>query len=315
MVLAGGSESMSNYPILFKKKAREWFLKMMKTKSLKDRLLLLLKWRPSFFLPDIPQIADPLCGLTMGQTAEVLAREFHINREEQDRFALMSHERAGRAIQRGFFKEEIVPIPTRKGMQDQDEGPRLQQTIEELRKLKPSFEKLNGTVTAGSSSQITDGACMLLLCRESTAKKRGWTPLGYINDYAYTAHEPRRMGLGPAYAIHKLLKKTGLSLSAIDLFEINEAFAVQVLAVRKALASASFAKEKLGQDGAVGEIPLEKLNVNGGAIALGHPLGASGARITFTLLHELKKRGLKKGIASLCVGGGQGEALLVEVHS
>lgn len=316
IVIVGGTESMSNFPVLFKNKMRDFLMRFNKAKGWKQKLAALFGFRPSLLVPQVPEIADPLCGLNMGQTAEVLAREFKVSRAEQDKFALMSQERSMKAIKDGKFADEIVPIPLPPKyatMQAVDDGPRDNQTLEALNKLKPVFDKITGTVTAGNSSQVTDGAVALLVMRESKAKELGLKPLGYVTDYSYAACDPSRMGLGPVYAISKLLDKTGMRLSDFDLIEINEAFAGQVLAVVKAAASPEFAKKELGRDQPLGEISLDKLNVNGGAVALGHPVGASGARLVLTLLRELKRRNLKKGLATLCVGGGQGEAVKVEI--
>lgn len=316
VIVAGGTESMSGFPILFGKKMKEFLVRLNKAKTWKEKFQTLLSFRPNFMKPEIPEISDPICGLIMGQTAENLVRDFKISRKEQDEFSLASQERALKATQSGRLAEEIVPVPippSYQKMQAMDEGPR-QTTLDGLKKLKPAFEKVTGTVTAGNSSQVTDGAAALLLMRESKAKELGLKPLGYLTDYSTAALDPSRMGLGPSYAIAKLLKKTGKKLSDIDLFEINEAFAAQVLACIKALNSPEFCKKELGLDGPVGEIDRNKLNVNGGAIALGHPVGASGARLVLTLLKELKHRNQNAGIASLCVGGGQGEAVLVEVN-
>ena len=317
IVVAGGAESMTNFPVLIKKRYKTFIQRLSKSKSWKEKLAILMTFRPNFLIPEIPEIADPLCGLSMGQTAELVARDFKISREEQDQFALMSQLRAERAINSGIFAQEIVPIPlppAYKTVQTQDEGPRAKQTYEALAKLKPSFDSLTGTVTAGNSSQITDGAAAVLLMKESAAKERGIKPLGYIRSYAATGLMPSRMGLGPAYAIAKILKQENMKLSDFDLIEINEAFAAQVLAVIKACASAEFARKELGSDKVVGDINLEKLNVNGGAIALGHPLGASGTRLVLTLLKELDRRKKNLGLASLCIGGGQGEAMILEVN-
>ncbi len=316
VIIAGGTESMSGFPVLFRKKMKDFLLRLNKAKTWKQRLGILLGFRPSFLVPEVPELADPLCGLNMGQTAENLARDFKISREEQDRFSLMSQQRAYQAAQDGKLAEEIVPIPYPPGYQAfqlNDDGPRANQTFEALAALKPAFEKITGTVTAGNSSQVTDGAAALLLMKESKAKALGLKPIGYLVEYSYAALDPSRMGLGPFYAIAKLLDKTGRKLSDIDLIEINEAFAAQVLAVVKALASPEFTRKTLGKDQPVGEIDLNKLNVNGGAVALGHPLGASGARLILTLLKELKRRQKNVGVASLCVGGGQGQAVLLEV--
>lgn len=313
--VVGGAESMTHFPLLFRKQMREWLLKVSKARSFGAKLKLLGSFRPSFLAPEMPKIADPLVGLTMGQTAEVLSREFHVTREEQDEFALASQKRASKARKDKIFSEEIVPIPLAPKfakIQEEDDGPRSDQTLKGLQKLRPVFDKLTGSVTAGTSSQITDGAAALLIMKESRAKELGLKPIGYLLEDAVAGVEPERMGLGPAFATSKLLLKTGKSLEEFDLIEINEAFAAQVLSVVKALASDDFAKKELKRDKACGLIDKEKLNVNGGAIALGHPLGASGARLVLTLIKELNRTGKKFGLATLCVGGGQGQAIAVE---
>jgi acetyl-CoA acetyltransferase family protein len=249
----------------------------------------------------------------MGQTAEVLAKEFAITRAEQDQFAFASHQRAVGAWKRGFFADEVVPVPADVAggtVVAMDTGPRPNQSLEALAKLKPIFDRENGSVTPGNSCQITDGAAAMVLTPAD--KLAGRRPLGYIRDYALAGCDPRRMGLGPVFAIHKLLRKNGLALAGFELIEINEAFAAQVLACKKAMASDEFARRELRDDSAVGELDLERLNVNGGAIALGHPVGASGTRLIITLLRALRERGLKRGLAALCVGGGQGAAVWVE---
>jgi len=315
IVIAGGTESMSNFPVLVNKKYKEFLIALSKAKDFKQKFSILLSFRPSFFAPEMPEIADPLCGLSMGQTAENLSKDFYITRKEQDEYAFLSQQRAAKAIQDGLFAQETIPVPIppkNEKMQVADEGPRAT-TLEGLSKLKPAFEKYAGTVTAGNSSQTTDGAAALMLMRESEAKRRGFTPLGYIRDYAYAGLSPDRMGLGPAFATAKLLKQTGLKLADFDLIEINEAFAAQVIAVKRAFESKAYSEKHLGFSEPVGTLDLEKVNVNGGAIALGHPLGASGARLVLTLLKELNRRKKNLGLATLCIGGGQGGALAVEV--
>ena len=316
VIIAGGTESMSNTPVVINNKFKDFLQRLIKAKGWKQKLKAIFSFRPKYLVPQMPELTDPLCGLNMGQTAEILSREFKVTRKEQDEFALMSQQRANKAIQSGVLDQEIAPIPIPPGygaMQTRDDGPRADTTIEALSKLKPSFDSATGTITAGNASQITDGAAAVLLMSESKAKELGLTPLGYIRDYTYAGLQPKRMGLGPVFAVSKLLKKTGLQLSDFDLVEINEAFAAQVLAVKKAMASEEFARKELNRDKAVGELDLNKVNVNGGAIALGHPLGASGTRLVLTLLNELRRRNLNRGLATLCVGGGQGEAIVVEV--
>jgi len=257
-------------------------------------------------------LTDLVCGLNMGQTAEVLAREFRIPREQQDAYALQSHQRAVAARER--LREEIVPVftaPKYEAVRD-DVGPREGQTIEALAKLRPYFDRRNGTVTVGNACQVTDGAVALLIGDEATAQAWPSAPLGRIRSFAFAGLAPSRMGLGPVFAAAKALERAGLALADVDLFEINEAFAAQVLACLAAAKSDAFARDELGRDRALGEFPIDRLNVNGGAIALGHPVGASGARLLLTLLHEMRRRGVRRGLASLCVGGGQGAAFVLE---
>jgi acetyl-CoA acetyltransferase family protein len=316
--LAIGTESMSNIPLVYGRKMTKLFMNLRKTKTKLQALKVWMGFRPADITPIVGLevgLSDPICGLNMGQTAEILAREFHATRRDQDEFSLMSHQRAAKAQLEGRLAEEIVPVPVPPGyaaMQLSDEGPRPNQDMEALAKLRPYFDKVAGTVTAGNASQITDGACAVLVMSESNARARGITPLGYVKDYAYAALEGRRMGLGPVFAADKLLKRTGLAMADFELIEINEAFAAQVIACERAFASAEFAKANFGRDAAIGAIDRAKLNVNGGAIALGHPVGATGTRLIITLLRELKRRGLRRGLASLCVGGGQGAAFALE---
>ena len=327
VVIAGGTESMSNVPLLWDARMKELLLDLSRQKSLIGKLRVLTRLRPSMLRP-IPALQlgliDPTCGLNMGQTAELLVKDFGISREEQDQFALLSHQRATATWERCFYKGEVAPVslasapsggresPGSVSEVTRDSGPRANQTMEALAKLKPLFEPASGSVTAGNSCPITDGACALLLLPPGRASGLGVAPLGFIRDYAVAGCEPRRMGLGPVHATHKLLTRHGLRLSDFDLFEINEAFAAQVIACQRAFASDTFAEEHFGRTKALGEIPLEKLNVNGGAIALGHPVGTTGTRLVLTLLRALKEQGLQRGLATLCIGGGQGMAMWVE---
>jgi len=316
VILCGGAESMSNVPILFGEKMVNIFMKLQKAKTPGAQFGVLKKFRPSFLAPVIPGLTDPLCNLSMGQTAEVLSREFAVTREEQDEFAVLSHNRAEAAIKGGKFDSEIVPVPTPpkyETMAEKDDGVREGQSMADCAKLRPVFDRVAGSVTAGNSSQITDGAAMMLLMTESKAKELGLTPSGYLVDYAYAGLEPNRMGMGPVYATAKLVKKMGVKVDHFDLVEMNEAFAAQVIANEKAFACEEFGKNALGLDGALGAIDRDILNVNGGAIALGHPVGATGARLVMTLLRELAQREKKHALATLCIGGGQGAALALEV--
>ena len=314
--LTGGTESMSNIPFFLSKEYQEILTEISRAKTLPVKLQGFAKIRPHHFL--VPKIGlqlgltDPVCGLNMGQTAEVLAKEFGITRREQDEFSLASHQKA--IASRAILREEIVPVipgPKYKEAVVDDNGPREGQTIEALAKLKPFFEKGTGTVTAGNSSQITDGACAILVVSESRAKQLGMKPLGYIRSFAFAGVEPNRMGIGPAHAIPMALKKAGMKLSDMQAIEINEAFAAQVIACQRALASEKFAKE-FGYEGYTGTIDHEQLNVHGGAIALGHPVGTTGARLILTMLKHLNRANLNTGIISLCIGGGQGAAMVLE---
>lgn len=316
VVIAGGTESMSNIPLIFGKELTKILTRLNKAKSIIEKIKLFSRIRPKYFKP-VPGIVlgltDPVCGLNMGKTAEVLAKEFGIPRKEQDEFALMSHKRA--VAGRMKLREEITPIvvpPKFDIVVEDDNGPRENQTIEALSKLKPYFDRYTGTVTVGNACQVTDGACALLVMDEEKAKAMGYEPLGYIRAYSYVGVEPHKMGLGPAYAIPSALKKTDLTLKDIDLIEINEAFAVQVIACLRLLASKKFAEENLSASEAIGEIDMNKLNVNGGAVALGHPVGTTGTRLVLTMLKEMKRRNAKFGLVSLCVGGGQGGAIILE---
>jgi acetyl-CoA acetyltransferase family protein len=256
---------------------------------------------------------DPLIDMTMGQTAEILVRDFGISRQEQDEFALRSHQRAVAA--KAKLAEEILPIliaDNGKGTAvTEDIGPREDAKLESLLKLKPAFDKEFGSVTAGNASPITDGAAVVLVMEAELAKSMGLEPLGYIRSFAYAGLEAQRMGLGPSYATPKALDLGKAKFSDLELYEFNEAFAAQVIANERAFASKDFAT-KLGLKAPIGEIDRERLNVNGGAIALGHPLGASGARLVLTLLKEMGRRDLSMGLASLCIGGGQGAAFILE---
>jgi acetyl-CoA acetyltransferase family protein len=315
LVLAGGMENMSQIPLMYAPTYADWLEGLMRAKSLPQRLGALSRLRPAMFKPRIAIVeglTDYTCGLNMGQTAENLVREFRITRERQDAFALESHRRAVAA--RAKLREEIVPVyalPDFGAVQD-DIGPREGQTLEALAKLKPYFDRKNGTVTVGNSCQVTDGAVALLVGDEQTAKSWPTPPLGRIRSFAFSGLAPSRMGLGPVFAIADALRRAGLEAADIQRWEINEAFAAQVLACLDAARSDAFARAELGRDRALGEIPLERLNVNGGAIALGHPVGASGARLLLTLLMEMKREGLQRGVAALCVGGGQGGAFVLE---
>lgn len=315
VVIAGGIESMSQIPFYFTPELQDIITRFQRARSLAQRLAVLSEIRVPYLKPVIGVmlgLTDPYCGKNMGQTAEILARDFSITREEQDQFSLLSHQRAAEAKER--LAEEIIPFmppPSYKPVAD-DNGVRASQTMEALAKLKPVFDRHYGTVTAGNASQLTDGAAMLIVMSEKKAKDLGYEPLGYIRGFAYAGLDPSRMGLGPVFAMEKVFEKTKIKLKDIQLMEINEAFAAQVIACERAFESKEFASEHFGKKRALGKLNRDILNVNGGAIALGHPVGSTGARLLLTLLKEMKRRDLTLGLASLCIGGGQGGAVILE---
>lgn len=317
--IVGGVESMSNIPFTFPKEFQNFMGRMQKSKSLPKKLGTALSFRPRMLKPTIGLVqglTDPVSGLIMGLTAENLAREFKISRERQDEFALRSHNLAVQAQEDGILADEITPIPAvpdYSTLITEDIGPRKNQSMEQLARLSPYFDRRNGTVTVGSSAQVTDGAAALLLMPESEAKARGLEPLGYLRDWAYAGLDPARMGLGPAYATSVLMASSGVTMKDLEYIEINEAFAAQVIAVEEAFKSKEFAKTELGRSQPLGEIDRNLLNLQGGAIALGHPVGMTGTRIVLHTLKELRRQGKNTGLAALCVGGGQGAALLLEV--
>ncbi len=317
VVIAGGVESMTHAPLLFHDDVRAALHRLSRARSAMDKFRVLrelakARWKPRVSLME--GLTDPTVRLNMGQTAEILAREFSITRREQDEFSLRSHQQAEAAWQAGFYDDEVMHVfaPPSFVAVHRDEGIRSGQSMEALGKLKPVFEKPLGSVTAGNSSQITDGAAMLLISHREKAEAEGWPVLGYLHDWAYSGCDPARMGLGPVYASHRLLQQAGLSMQDIARMEINEAFAAQVLACLKAMESEKFAREHLGLDTSLGAPDMDRLNVHGGAVAMGHPVGMTGARLIMTLLRQLKHdTGGGLGIATLCIGGGQGGAVLL----
>jgi acetyl-CoA acyltransferase len=317
-MLVGGTESMSQMPLIFGDEMTALFGKLMSAKSSSDKLMLLGKFRPQMLKPIVAimeGLTDPISGLNMGQTAEVLARDFHITRQEQDQFAVRSHQRAVAAQVSGKLAEEIVPMPLEpkfNAFLDKDIGPREGQSMEQLAKLRPFFDRENGTITAGNACPVTDGAAALVLMDEAKARSEGREIFGVISGFAFSGCEPKRMGMGPIFSTSKILDAMGLPLQEIDLFELNEAFSAQVIANQRAFASKEYCQEKLGRSQALGEIRDDVLNVNGGAVALGHPVGTTGIRLIVTLLKEMKRRESKRGLATLCIGGGQGAAFVLE---
>jgi acetyl-CoA acyltransferase len=335
VVISGGSENMSQMPLIMSRPFVKAFQGLMSARSTGQRLsalaglfkadmkqiLELVSTPPMAATAHKPRVSivegltDPFVGINMGQTAEVLAKEFNLSREEQDQFALRSHKRAAAAQANGRLNEEITPVFLPANFKEyvaQDIGPRSDQTMEQLAKLKPFFDRKYGTITVGNACPLTDGAGAVLLMSRAKAKELGHKPIASIRGYAFAGLEPERMGLGPAYATPIALKRAGLTMKDIGLMELNEAFAAQVLACLRAFGSDQFAKDKLGLSSKVGEVDPEIVNVNGGAIALGHPVGATGTRLVVTLMKEMKKRDVQFGLATLCIGGGQGGAVVLE---
>lgn len=316
-VVAVGVDSMSNVPLFWSRRLTEQLWQFTRARGSFAKLMVLAGVRPRDLAPEIglkSGLTDPVSGMMMGETAEKLAREFHITRDEQDAFALRSHQRACTAWSAKRLADEVMAIYPAPDLQPiaQDVGPRVDQSMEALGRLKPYFDPRYGTVTVGNSCQVTDGAAALLIMEQATARTLGYKPIGRIRDYAYAGCDPSRMGLGPVFATARAFAKSKLGMRDVDLVELNEAFAAQALACVHAMGSASFAQAHVGSSRPIGEMDVERLNVNGGAIALGHPVGASGTRLVLTLLRELGRRGQSVGLAALCVGGGQGGAILVE---
>jgi acetyl-CoA C-acetyltransferase len=324
LVLAGGVDALSRAALVYSDAMTLWFSNFFAAKTTGQKLAALAKFRLGYLAPVIgimKGLTDPNVGLIMGQTAENLAHRFGITRAQMDEFAARSHARVVRAQEAGWFLDgaadglapEITPVYDRAGtLYKDDDGVRKDSTAENLAKLKPFFDRKYGNVTAGNSSQITDGAAWLLLATEEAVKRHDLVPAGRIVDSQWAALDPAQMGLGPVHAATPILQRHGLGLNDLDAWEINEAFAAQVLGCVEAWKSDAYCREQLGLDRALGALDMEKLNVDGGAIALGHPVGASGARIVLHLLHVLKRNKGKRGIATICIGGGQGGAMLVE---
>jgi acetyl-CoA acetyltransferase family protein len=318
LIVAAAVESMSRSPFLFGEEAQDIWTDAGRARTLGARVSAFARFRPRHFKPVIGLalgLTDPISGLNMGETAEILAREFGIPREEQDRFALRSHQRAAAAWAEGRMQPEVIPMPVPpvyRTAADRDNGIRENQTLEALAKLKPAFVRRHGTVTAGNASQVTDGAVGIVLASAERARALGLNVLGKVRSWGFAGCDPVRMGLGPVLATPIAMRRAGgLNLGRMDLTEINEAFAAQVLAVLRAMDSRKFCEEHLGS-APLGAPDLDGLNVNGGAIALGHPVGASGGRLVLTLLKEMERRDVSLGLATLCVGGGQGGAMILE---
>ncbi|MCA0403667.1 MAG: acetyl-CoA C-acetyltransferase [Proteobacteria bacterium] len=314
LVLAGGTDAMSHAPLLFNKKMAGWLASWFAAKSMGQRLALMTKFRPSYLAPVIALLrglTDPIVGLNMGQTAEKVAFRFNITREQMDEFAVQSHQRLNQAYLDGRMVEVRPIIDSRGRVYNADDGIRADSSVEKLAKLKPFFDKKYGMVTAGNSSQITDGACLLLLASKEAVKKYNLNVLGRIVDSQWAALDPSQMGLGPVHAATPIMLRQGLKPTDLDAFEINEAFAAQVLGCLAAWDDEAYCQEHFGVS-ALGAPHLDKLNKDGGAIAAGHPIGASGARIVLHVLESLKQTNQTRGMAAICIGGGQGGAMYLE---
>jgi acetyl-CoA acyltransferase len=316
VVLAGGAESLSNVPIQFSRKAAKTFMELSRAKTLPQKVGILSKLRPADLAPVAPAIAEYTTGQSMGESAEKMAKENDISRRAQDEIALLSHHRAAVATEDGRLTAQIAPAfppPRYDKAVTRDNGIRADSSLEALAKLKPVFDKRYGSLTAGNSSPLTDGGSAVLLMSEEKAKALGYKPLGYIRSYAFTALNPGDQLLqGPAYAAPAALDAAGLKLGDVDLVEMHEAFAAQILSNMKAFASKKFAERELGRSAPLGVVDFERFNVTGGSIAIGHPFGATGARVATQLLYELRRRGQNLGLLTICAAGGVGFAMVVE---
>lgn len=316
VVVAGGAESLTDIPILVSKGLRDRLVAASKARTLGGRLKAFAGFRPKELVPQTPAIAEPTTGETMGESAERMAKENRIPREEQDRWTLRSHRLAHEGTEDGRLTREIVPTyipPEYDRVVSRDNGIRPKTSLEKLEALRPVFDRRHGTVTAGNSSPLTDGASAVLLMSEEKAKALGYEPLGYIRSWAYSALSPRDQLLqGPAYAAPVALDRAGMSMRDMELWEMHEAFAAQVLSNLQAFDSDTFAREELGRSEKVGVLDEDRINVMGGSIAIGHPFGATGGRLTVTLLNELKRRGAGVGLITVCAAGAMGFAMVVE---
>ena len=316
LILAGGAEALSHAPLVWSQQGVRWFAGLAGARGVLAKLAAAAKLRPSYVKPIIGLergLTDPITELNMGQTAEVVGHLFGITRAQSDAYAVESHHRLARAQAEGWLKDEVETAFARDGkFYDHDDGVRPDSSVEKLATLKPVFERPWGQVTAGNSSQITDGASWVVLASDDAVTKHGLTPKAAIIDSQWSALDPEIMGLGPVLCATALLKRHGLGLQDIETWELNEAFATQVLGCLAAWNDDRFCREVLNVDGAMGEIDRARLNVDGGAISLGHPVGTSGNRIVLHLVNAMKRLGTKRGIATECIGGGQGGAMLIE---
>lgn len=318
VIIAGGTDSVSDIPIPFRKEMRKKLFAARNIKSFGQMLSFILSLRPADFKPSVPAIAEFTTGRTMGQDCDLMAARYGVTREMQDEFAVRSHQLAAKAAEEGILEQEITPASFSPHFENiaQDNTYRGDSTVERLKKLKPAFDRKNGTLTAANSSFLTDGAAVVLLMSEDKARELGISPKAIISNYVFTGQDPdEELLLGPAYATYKLLKKEGISLDDIDVFEYHEAFAAQILTNLKCIDSDEFAREKIGADQKLGEIPLEKFNVHGGSLSLGHPFGATGARLVTTAANRLNRENGKRALIAACAAGAHGHAMLLENYN
>jgi len=318
LILAGGTESMSHAPVLFNHTMVNWLGDMMKSRTVGQKLSTILKLRARHFKPVIALLhglTDDTAGLNMGETAEIIANQFNITRQQMDEYSVTSHHRLTKAVESGYLDEIEVLYDDKGNFYDHDDGVRADSSVESLAKLRPAFDKKYGKVTAGNSAQITDGAAWLLLASEAAVNKYKLPVLASIADTQWAGLDPALMGMGPVHAMTPIMQRNQLSIDDIDYWEINEAFATQVLGCIKAWQEDEYCQKNLNLEKAMGEIPRERLNIDGGGVSLGHPVGASGARIILHLCKILQRTKAKQGMASLCIGGGQGGAMLLHNES
>lgn len=317
VVMAGGTESLSDIPILHSRRFATLLVEASKARSLGARIGVLARARPRDLVPVAPAISEPSTGQTMGQSAEKMAKENGISREAQDRFAVRSHQLAAAGAADGRLTAEIAPVFVSPAFEpaSADNGVRADSTLEQLAKLKPAFDRRYGTVTAGNSSPLTDGAAAVLLMSEEAARAHGHAPLAYIRSYAVAAVDPgEQLLMGPAFAVPKALQRAGIPWKELGVVEMHEAFAAQVLSNVQAFESRRWAEEHLGRSDAVGEVNWDVTNVMGGSLSIGHPFGATGARMTTTLVNEMRRRGVQFGLISICAQGGMGFAMVLEAE-
>ncbi|HEX7046330.1 MAG TPA: acetyl-CoA C-acetyltransferase [Gammaproteobacteria bacterium] len=310
--IAGGVDSTSDVPVVFRDAFREILMESNRGKSFGDKLKPWAKLRPKHLKPQFPGVIEPRTHLSMGQSCELMAKEWDIPRRDQDELAFKSHHNAATAWESGWYDDQVIPF---NGL-ERDNNVRKDTSLEKLGSLKPVFDRENGTLTAGNSTPLTDGASAVLMCSEEWAREHGLEPLAFLTfgEVAAVDFVWKKEGLlmAPAYAVPRMLDRAGITLQDFDLYEIHEAFAAQTLCTLKAWESEKFCKERLGRDKALGSIDRSKLNLKGGSVALGHPFGATGARIVGALAKQLAERGSGRGLISVCTAGGMGVTAILE---